>query len=104
LPLGLSLDDEGLLLAGNCRLIHACLDRAGYLFYRARPASQLSSLLSAAYGEPIDATPIYPAVERTAKFMTEHDWSRARWPPSICTFPSLRIRSLRPASSKQMRS
>src|SRR5215471_10879936 len=78
LPLGLSLDDEGLLLAGNCRLIHACLDRAGHLFYRARPASQLSSLLSAAYGEPIDATPIYPAVERIAKFMTEHDWSRAR--------------------------
>lgn len=35
LPLGLSLDDEGLLLAGNCRLIEGCLDRDGHLFYRA---------------------------------------------------------------------
>jgi hypothetical protein len=78
LPLGLSLDDEGLLLAGNCRLIQACLDRDGHLFYRARPVSELSALLTAAYDEPIDATSIYPAVEQIAKFMTERNWTRAR--------------------------
>jgi hypothetical protein len=33
LPLGLSCDDEGLLLAGNCRLVRACLDRNGRKFY-----------------------------------------------------------------------
>jgi hypothetical protein len=47
LPLGLSCDDEGLLLAGNCRLIQACLDRDGHLFYRARAASELNALLLA---------------------------------------------------------
>lgn len=64
LPLGLSLDDEGLLLAGNCRLIEACLDREGHLFYRARSAPELSQLLTAAYSEPVDATSIHPAIER----------------------------------------
>jgi hypothetical protein len=87
LPLGLSLDDEGLLLAGNCRLIEACLDREGHLFYRARSASELSAILTAAYGEPIDAVPFHPAVERIAELMTERSWSSAklaalhlRWP------------------------
>ena len=84
-PLGLSCDDEGLLLAGNCRLIEACLDRDGHLFYRARPASQLNALLTAAYGEPVDATPIYPAVERIAKLITERSWTRA-------TLAALRLR------------
>jgi hypothetical protein len=74
LPLGLSLDDEGLLLAGNCRLIHACLDRDGHLFYRARSPAELSALLTAAYGEPIDAVPIYSAIDRIAKLMTERNW------------------------------
>lgn len=78
LPLGLSLDDEGLLLAGNCRLIEACLDRDGHLFYRARSALELSALLTAAYGEPVDATAIHPAIGRIAKLMTERDWSRAK--------------------------
>ena len=77
LPLGLSLDDEGLLLAGNCRLIKACLDRDGHLFYRARSVPELSALLTAAYCEPVDATSIHPAVERIAKLMTERNWSRA---------------------------
>src|ERR1700674_1991860 len=78
LPLGLSCDDEGLLLAGNCRLIEACLDRDGHLFYRARAASELSALLTVAYGEPIDATAICPAVDQIAKLMTERNWSRAK--------------------------
>jgi len=78
LPLGLSCDDEGLLLAGNCRLIQACLNRDGHLFYRARPASEFNALLTAAYGEPVDATPLYSAVEHIANLMTERNWSRAR--------------------------
>jgi hypothetical protein len=78
LPLGLSLDDEGLLLAGNCRLIEACLEREGHLFYRARSSPELGALLTAAYGKAIDATHIHPAVERIAELMTERNWSRAK--------------------------
>jgi hypothetical protein len=77
LPLGLSCDNEGLLLAGNCRLIEAWLDRDGHVFYRARSISELNALLTAAYGEAIDAAAIYPAVQHIAKLMTERNWSRA---------------------------
>jgi len=67
-----------MLLAGNCRLVQACLDRDGHLFYRARSATELSALLTAAYGESIDGTPIHPAIERIAKLMTERNWPRAK--------------------------
>jgi hypothetical protein len=78
LPLGISCDDEGLLLAGNCRLIEACLDRDGHLFYRARSAPEVSTLLTVAYGEVVDAALVHPAIERIAKLMTERNWSRAK--------------------------
>jgi hypothetical protein len=77
LPLGLSCDDEGLLLAGNCRLIEACLDRDGHKFYRARPVAQLNALLSAGYGERVDATSLHPALAQIANFMTERNWTCA---------------------------
>lgn len=89
LPLGLSLDDEGLLLAGNCRLIEACLDRVGRLFYRTRSPAELSALLSTAYGQPVDTTAIHGAVERIAKLMTERNWSRARLAALHLRFPEL---------------
>jgi hypothetical protein len=77
LPLGLSCDDEGLLLAGNCRLVAACLDRDGRKFYRARPVEELNTVLSAGYGQPVDASPLYAAVEHIARHMTERNWTHA---------------------------
>jgi hypothetical protein len=77
LPIGLSCDDEGLLLAGNCRLIVACLDGDGRKFYRARTVGELNVILSAAYGERVDATSLHPALVQIAKCMTERNWTQA---------------------------
>jgi len=75
LPLGLSCDDEGLLIAGNCRLVEAALDREGHRFYRPRSGNEVSALLSAGYGIAIDASDLAPALapiwmicERTRSF------------------------------------
>lgn len=47
LPLGLSCDSEGLLLAGNCRLITAALTAKGQKSYRVRPLAEVNAVLSA---------------------------------------------------------
>lgn len=87
LPLGLSCDDEGLLLAGNCRLIAATLTPEGQIFYRARPSDEINAVLSAGYGATVDISGNYPAIERLAGYMSRGEWSRAalaalnlRWP------------------------
>ena len=77
LPLGLSCDDEGLLIAGNCRLIEAALDREGRRFYRVRAVEELSAVLSAGYELAVDASSLHPALERVAEHMTSRDWTRA---------------------------
>jgi len=78
LPLGLSCDDEGLLLAGNCRLIEAACDREGHRFYRPRASDEVSALLSVGYGIVIDASDLVPALDRIAQYMTRREWALAK--------------------------
>ena len=78
LPLGMSCDDEGLLIAGNCRLIEAGLDREGRRHYRARPSNEVSALLSVGYGVAIDASDLAPALQRIAQYMTRREWPLAK--------------------------
>jgi len=77
LPLGLSCDDEGLLLAGNCRLISAVLTPDGCKIYKARLLSEVNAVLSAGYGTRVNVSSAYPALERLARHMSLGDWTRA---------------------------
>ncbi len=77
LPLGLSCDDEGLLLAGNCRLIAAALAPDGQVFFRARPPDEINAVLSAGYGAAVDISDGYPRIERLAGYMSRGEWTRA---------------------------
>ena len=77
LPLGLSCDSEGLLLAGNCRLISAALTPEGQIFFRARPAPEINAVLSAGYGTAVDISESHPRIERLAGYMSRGEWSRA---------------------------
>lgn len=76
LPLGLSCDDEGLLLAGNCRLIYAALNRHGALHYIARSLDEIRALLTVGYGRLIDVSELYPAIERLAEHMSRREWTQ----------------------------
>ena len=88
-PLGLSCDDEGLLIAGNCRLIHAMLDREGHVSYAVRPREEINAVLSAGYGTPVDVGDTYPALVRIAGHMTRRDWFRASVAALHLRFPEL---------------
>jgi hypothetical protein len=77
LPLGLSCDSEGLLLAGNCRLIAAALTPEGHMFYRSRPPEEINAVLSAGYGVAVDIADAYPRIERLAQHMSRGEWTRA---------------------------
>lgn len=77
LPLGLSCDSEGLLLAGNCRLIAAALTPDGQVFFRARPPDEINAVLSAGYGAAVDISDGYPKIERLAGYMSRGEWTRA---------------------------
>ncbi len=70
LPLGLSCDSEGLLLAGNCRLIAAALTPDGQVFFRARPPDEINAVLSAGYGAAVDISDGYPR-NRTSRRLHE---------------------------------
>jgi len=77
LPLGLSCDSEGLLLAGNCRLISAALTPEGQIFFCARPAHEINAVLSAGYGTAVDISDSHPRIERLAGHMSRGEWFRA---------------------------
>lgn len=77
LPLGLSCDSEGLLLAGNCRLITAALTTEDQKSYRVRPLAEVNAILSAGYGGPVNAADAYPRLQRVAEQMSQGDWTRA---------------------------
>ncbi|HVM79116.1 MAG TPA: hypothetical protein VMU06_08855 [Stellaceae bacterium] len=89
LPLGLSCSDEGLLIAGNCRLIYAALDREGRVSYQVRPRDEINALLSSGYGRPIEVGDAYHALERIAGHMTRRDWTCATIGALHLRFPEL---------------
>jgi len=89
LPLGLSCDSEGLLLAGNCRLIAAALTPDGQVFFRARPAPEINAVLSAGYGTAVDISDGYPRIERLAGYMSRGEWFRAALAALNLRFPEL---------------
>jgi hypothetical protein len=77
LPLGLSCDEAGLSLAGNCELVGATIDEAGCKTYRARPLGEISALLFAGYGVGADASRLYPAFQRIASYLTRGELALA---------------------------
>lgn len=77
LPLGWTCDTEGLLLAGNCRLVTAAITADGQKFYRVRRFDELNAILSMGYGGAIDAARTYPKLERIAEQMSQGNWTHA---------------------------
>lgn len=88
-PLGLSCDDTGLSLGGACRLVSAGAERAGHSSYRARPLADINALLSVGYGATIDASDIYPMLNRIAEYLSRGDLALAKITALHLRFPDL---------------
>ncbi|HUN45611.1 MAG TPA: hypothetical protein VMU85_03780 [Stellaceae bacterium] len=90
LPLGLSADEEGLCLAGRCRLVGAAVDRQGRKFYRARAAGEIGALLSAGYGVLVSGARLGRPLGQIAGHMTRGAWSHASIAAVQLGLPDLR--------------
>jgi hypothetical protein len=73
--LGLSCDEAGLRLAGECVLIGPDADNEHW--FRVSDIEEINRALSAGYGADIDLSSRLPALERLAKLMSEGKWGLA---------------------------
>jgi hypothetical protein len=75
---GLSCDEGGIFLGGDCALVAPCTDAMGRPVYRARSLVEINGILSAAYRRPIDFSDRMPGLLQAADRMTAGDWVMAK--------------------------
>jgi uncharacterized protein DUF4329 len=75
---GLSCDEGGIFLGGDCALVAPTTDAMGRPVYRARSPVEINGILSAAYRRPIDFSDRMPGLLRAADHMTAGDWVMAK--------------------------
>jgi hypothetical protein len=75
---GLSCDEGGIFLGGDCALVAPSTDAMGRPVYRARSLVEINGILSATYRRPIDFSDRMPGLIRAADRMTAGDWVMAK--------------------------
>jgi hypothetical protein len=77
-PLGLSCDEEGVLLGGGMPLVFREQDAAGKATYRERHVAEINFALSAAYGDQVDFGSRMELLRKIAEHLTVGNLAAAR--------------------------
>ena len=75
---GLSCDEAGIFLGGDCAPLTLTTDTIGGPVYRARSLAEINYVLSAAYGRQVEFSDRMPGLRLAARYMTAGDWVLAR--------------------------
>ncbi len=75
---GLSCDEDGIFLGGDCALVAPTTDARGRRVYRLRSTAEINHVLSAIYGREIDISDRVAGLRQAAGYMTEGKWALAQ--------------------------